>query len=159
MPEAFAPGSTALVDIGALVTNDPALGEGPLGIVRDAAIVVEGGRVVWAGADAECGATDHVVDLEGRAVLPGFVDSHAHLVFAGDRADEFAARMSGRPYSAGGIRSTVARTRDASDDDLRAGLRASPPSSRAAASRPSRPSRATGSPSRTRRGRCGWPAR
>ena len=122
MPESFGPGSTALVGIGSLVTNDVTAGEGPLGILRDAAIVVEDGRVAWVGESADCGATDHVVDLEGRAVLPGFVDSHAHLVFAGDRADEFAARMAGEAYAAGGIRSTVARTRAASDDDLRSGL-------------------------------------
>ena len=122
MPESFGTGSTALVDIGSLVTNDPAIGDGPLGILRDAAIVVEDGRIAWVGADADCGATDHVVDLEGRAVLPGFVDSHAHLVFAGDRADEFAARMAGQSYAAGGIRSTVERTRAATDDDLRRGL-------------------------------------
>lgn len=122
MPESFGPGSTALVGIGMLVTNDPAIGDGPLGILRDAAVVVEDGRVVWVGAHADCGPTDHAVDLEGRAVLPGFVDSHAHLVFAGDRADEFAARMAGQPYAAGGIRTTVDRTRAASDDDLRRGL-------------------------------------
>jgi imidazolonepropionase len=123
VPEAaFGAGSTALVDIGSLVTNDPALGDGPLGIVRDAALVVENGVITWVGADADCGAVDHVVDLEGRAVVPGFVDSHAHLVFAGDRADEFAARMAGAAYGAGGIRSTVERTRAASDADLRAGV-------------------------------------
>ena len=122
MPESFGPGSTALVGIGSLVTNDVTAGEGPLGVLRDAAIVVVDGRVAWVGESAGCGATDHVVDLEGRAVLPGFVDSHAHLVFAGDRADEFAARMAGEAYAAGGIRSTVARTRAASDDDLRSGL-------------------------------------
>lgn len=122
MPESFGPGSTALIDIGTLVTNDPTMGDGPLGILRDAAIVVEDGRIAWVGADAACGTADHVVDLEGRAVLPGFVDSHAHLVFAGDRADEFAARMAGEPYAAGGIRSTVDRTRAASDDDLRRSL-------------------------------------
>lgn len=122
MPESLGPGSTALVGIGTLVTNNPAIGDGPLGILRDAAIVVEGGRVIWVGADAACGPTDHAIDLEGRAVLPGFVDSHAHLVFAGDRADEFAARMAGQSYAAGGIRGTVDRTRAASDDDLRHGL-------------------------------------
>lgn len=122
MPESFGPGSTALVDIGTLVTNDPALGDGPLGILRDAAVVVEDGRIAWVGADADCGATDHVVGLDGRTALPGFVDSHAHLVFAGDRADEFAARMAGQSYAAGGIRSTVDRTRAASDDELRQGL-------------------------------------
>jgi imidazolonepropionase len=122
VPESFGPGSTALVGIGSLVTNDPGISRGPLGILRDAAIVVEDGRIAWVGEGAECGPTDHVVDLEGRAVLPGFVDSHAHLVFAGDRADEFAARMAGQAYAAGGIRSTVDRTRAASDDDLRRGL-------------------------------------
>jgi imidazolonepropionase len=119
VPETFAPGSTALVGIGSLVTNDPTVGEGRLGIVRDAAVVVENDRVTWVGSTTACGAADHVIDLEGRAVLPGFVDSHAHLLFAGDRADEFAARMAGEPYAAGGIRSTVARTRAATDEQLR----------------------------------------
>lgn len=58
------------------------------------------------------------VDVAGRAVVPGFVDSHAHLVFAGDRSSEFAARLSGRPYEAGGIRETVAATRRASEGEL-----------------------------------------
>jgi imidazolonepropionase len=112
-------GVSALVvdDIGLLVTNAPELGEGELGIVRDAALVVEGGEVVaveQAGADG-----DERIDAGGRCVLPGFVDSHTHLVFAGDRADEFAARMSGRPYEAGGIRVTTEATRGASDDELR----------------------------------------
>ena len=122
MPESFGPGSTGLVGIGTLVTNDPANGDGSLGLLHDAAVVVEDGRIAWVGADADCGATDTVIDLDGRTVLPGFVDSHAHLVFAGDRADEFAARMAGQPYAAGGIRSTVDRTRAASDDELRGGL-------------------------------------
>jgi imidazolonepropionase len=59
------------------------------------------------------------VDAGGRCVIPGFVDSHTHLVFAGDRAEEFAARMAGAPYAAGGIRSTVATTRATADDELR----------------------------------------
>lgn len=63
-----------------------------------------------------------VVDAGGRAVIPGFVDSHTHLVFGGDRAEEFAARMAGRAYEAGGIRSTVAATRAATDDELRSRL-------------------------------------
>jgi imidazolonepropionase len=63
------------------------------------------------------------VDAEGRAVIPGFVDSHSHIVFGGDRAAEFEARMAGEKYAAGGIRSTVAATRGASDDELRARLR------------------------------------
>jgi imidazolonepropionase len=104
-------------DIGLLVTNAPELGEGPLGIVRDAALVVEGGEVVAverAGADG-----DERIDAAGRCVIPGFVDSHTHLVFAGDRAEEFAARMSGRPYQAGGIRVTTEATRRAPDEELR----------------------------------------
>ncbi len=60
-----------------------------------------------------------VVDVGGRAVIPGFVDSHSHLVFGGERSAEFAARMAGEPYAAGGIRTTVAATRAAGDDELR----------------------------------------
>jgi imidazolonepropionase len=92
-------------------------------LIQDAALVIDGERVVWAGAAKDAPAADEAYDAAGRAVLPGFVDSHAHLVFAGERAEEFAARMSGRPYSAGGIRTTVERTRAASDDDLRANVR------------------------------------
>jgi imidazolonepropionase len=104
-------------DIGLLVTNAPELGEGQLGILRDAALVIEDGEVVAverAGADG-----DERFDAGGRCVMPGFVDSHTHLVFAGDRADEFAARMAGRPYEAGGIRVTTEATRRASNDELR----------------------------------------
>jgi imidazolonepropionase len=109
--------SLILDNIGLLVTNAPELGEGPLGIVRDAGLVLEGERVV---AVEAAGATgDERVDAAGRCVLPGFVDSHTHLVFAGDRADEFAARMSGRPYDAGGIRVTTEATRRATDRQLR----------------------------------------
>ena len=115
--------TTALVGIGSLVTNDPGVGDGRLGVVTDAAVVIEDGRIAWVGTSRDCGPADERVDLEGRAVLPGFVDSHAHLVFAGDRAVEFAARMSGRAYAAGGIRTTVAATRAATDDDLRANVR------------------------------------
>ncbi len=92
-------------------------------LIKDAALVIEGDRVVWAGEARDAPAADEEYDAEGRAVLPGFVDSHAHLVFAGERAEEFAARMSGEPYAAGGIRTTVARTRAASDGDLRANVR------------------------------------
>ena len=84
------------------------------------ALVVEDGRIAWIGPASTAPAADQHVDVGGRTVLPGFVDSHAHLVFAGDRTAEFAARMSGRPYAAGGIRTTVAATRAASEDDLRA---------------------------------------
>ncbi|MGA5355300.1 imidazolonepropionase [Streptomyces thermodiastaticus] len=115
--------STVITNIATLVTNDPSLGDGsPLGLVRDAAVVVEGDRVVWTGAFRKAPATDNRVDAGGRAVLPGFVDSHSHLVFAGDRTEEFNARMSGRPYSAGGIRTTVAATRAAGDAELEATL-------------------------------------
>jgi imidazolonepropionase len=85
--------------------------------------VIEDGRVAWTGPASRAPAADEVVDARGRAVLPGFVDSHAHLVFAGERGGEFAARMAGLPYQAGGIRGTVAATRAASDEMLRANLR------------------------------------
>jgi imidazolonepropionase len=93
------------------------------GTLADAALVVADGRVAWVGPAAQAPDADERVDLGGRAVIPGFVDSHAHLVFAGDRSQEFAARMTGTPYSAGGIRTTVAATRAASDDALRANLK------------------------------------
>ena len=107
----------AVEAIGLLVTCDPAAGDGPLGVVHDATMVVEDGVVVAIARTPV--AADARVDVGGRCVLPGFVDSHTHLVFAGDRADEFAARMAGRPYEAGGIRVTTAATRAATDDDLR----------------------------------------
>lgn len=112
---------TLLIDnIGELVTNDPSLGRGQLGTITRAAVVTDGGRVTWVGRAADAPAADERFDAAGGAVLPGFVDSHSHLVFAGDRASEFAARMAGEPYTGGGIRTTVAATRAASDDTLRA---------------------------------------
>jgi len=155
-----------ITGIGELTTNAVGLGDDeadPTGLIRDAAVLVRGGRVAWAGRAADVPAADpaparhrsctetpamdrslgaqavsrgelpgelpgeprgavHVVDTGGRAVVPGFVDSHTHLVFGGDRADEFEARMAGVPYAAGGIRRTVAATRAASDDELRARL-------------------------------------
>jgi imidazolonepropionase len=87
--------------------------------VPGAAVVVEGDRVLWVGSAAAAPAADERVDLGGRAVIPGFVDSHTHLVFAGDRAGEFAARLAGERYDGGGIASTVAATRAASDAELR----------------------------------------
>lgn len=104
--------------IGELVTNDPTHG-GPLGLIHDAALVLEAGRIAWVGTRAAAPAADEAHDLDGRAVLPGFVDSHAHLVFAGERSAEFAARMAGVPYDGGGIATTVAATRAASEDELR----------------------------------------
>ncbi len=116
--------STLVTGIGELVTNDPSLGDGsPLGLLVEAAVVVDAGVVQWVGLAADAPATDERVDVGGCAVVPGFVDSHAHLVFAGDRSAEFAARMAGQPYSAGGIRSTVAATRAATDDELWANAR------------------------------------
>lgn len=115
--------TTALTGIGLLVTNDPALGDGPLGLRRDAAIVFDDGVVAWVGDSADAPAADAGHDLDGRAVLPGFVESHSHLVFAGDRAEEFAARMSGQKYAAGGIRTTIEATRAATDEQLAANVR------------------------------------
>ncbi|THV39781.1 imidazolonepropionase [Glycomyces buryatensis] len=91
---------------------------GPDGILTDAALVADGDTIAWIGPAAQAPAADHRLDAAGRAVIPGFVDSHAHLVFAGDRTAEFAARMSGEPYTGGGIRTTVAATRAAPDVEL-----------------------------------------
>lgn len=102
--------------VGELVTCDPAEGEGPLGIRRDVSVVVEGGRIVAIGPPGQ--AADERIDAGGGAVIPGFVDSHTHLVFAGDRAAEFVARMAGLPYSAGGIRTTVEATAGVTDGEL-----------------------------------------
>jgi imidazolonepropionase len=108
--------SVLITNIGELITNTPADDSAPT------ALVLDGARVAWTGPAARAPAADEAVDAGGRAVLPGFVDSHAHLVFAGERGAEFAARMAGQPYAAGGIRSTVAATRAASDAQLRANL-------------------------------------
>jgi imidazolonepropionase len=107
--------STLITGIGELTTNDPD--------VTGTALVLEGDRVVWVGPAASAPAADTGVDVEGRAVLPGWVDSHTHLVFAGDRTAEFAARMAGQPYTAGGIAITVGATRAATDEELAAVLR------------------------------------
>jgi imidazolonepropionase len=110
--------TTLVIDnIGRLVTADPALGDGPLGLVENAAVVIDGDRIA-AIEPAGRAAADERIDAAGRAVIPGFVDSHTHLVFAGDRAEEFAARMAGQRYAAGGIRVTTDATRAASRDEL-----------------------------------------
>jgi imidazolonepropionase len=115
--------TTILVDnIGLLVTNDPMneVGDGsPLGVVRDAAMVVEADRVVWVGRRSVAPECDAQVDLDRQTVVPGFVDSHSHLIFAADRGDEFVSRMAGTPYAAGGIAATLIATRQASDATLR----------------------------------------
>ena len=106
--------ATLLVDIGLLATQDAELGE-----IRDAAIVLSGDSIAWVGPVASAPDADERVGLGGKTVVPGFVDSHAHLVFVGDRSEEFVARMRGMPYAAGGIRVTVANTRGAPDALLR----------------------------------------
>ncbi|MFF1573900.1 imidazolonepropionase [Leifsonia sp. NPDC058292] len=123
--------ATLVTGIGQLVTNEPAQrsagGVERLGLVTDAAMLVSDGLVVWSGRADELPSSDafalaasdaDVVDLHGATVLPGFVDSHTHLVFGGDRSAEFEARMSGAAYTAGGIRSTMAATREATDAEL-----------------------------------------
>lgn len=120
--------NVAIANIGSLVTNDESLGNvlggaNQLGERTNAGMVMEHGRVAWVGDSADLPVADSLVDAGGRAVIPGFVDSHAHLMFAGDRAAEFSARMEGKPYSAGGIKTTVAATRAATDEQLTANLR------------------------------------
>jgi imidazolonepropionase len=105
-----------LDNIGLLVTNDPRLGDGVLGTVRDASVVFDEDGIIAVGPSGL--VADVRLDAGGGCVLPGFVDSHTHMVFAGDRSDEFVARMAGRPYEAGGIRSSVAATRAADDATL-----------------------------------------
>jgi imidazolonepropionase len=110
--------ATVVTGIGELVTCD-GTGSDQLGLRHHAALVTEGGLVTWIGPSTEAPAADRRIDLGGRALLPGFVDAHTHLVFAGDRRDEFAARMAGQLYDGGGIGVTVAATRACSDDELR----------------------------------------
>ncbi len=111
--------TTVLDGIGLLVTNDPSVGDGPLGIVRDASVVFsQEAGIIAVGPAGQ--VADLRIDAAGACVIPGFVDSHTHLVFAGDRGDEFAARMAGRPYEAGGIKVSVAATRAAPDSMLAA---------------------------------------
>ena len=114
--------SLAITNIGSLVTNDPTIGSGLLGEIENAALVIENEKISWVGEAAKLQPVDQQIDIHGMGVIPGFVDSHAHLLFAGDRAKEFEARMNGQKYSAGGIKSTVARTRVASDLELERNL-------------------------------------
>lgn len=131
-----------ITGISELVTNSdptelmarPSLGAGDLHTLTDAALIIDDGKVAWSGPAAEADAALNsltlaapdapveTIDLGGKAVIPGFVDSHNHLVFAGDRSAEFAARMAGEKYSAGGIATTVAATRAATDEELEANL-------------------------------------
>ena len=109
-------GSVVIDNIGSLVTNDPEIGQGDLGIVENTSLVITDGLVEAVGPPGE--AADGCIDAEGACVVPGFVDSHTHLVFAGDRAEEFTARMAGQPYDGGGIRATTDATRSATTDEL-----------------------------------------
>ena len=109
--------STVITGIGELVTCDGS-GADLLGIRHEAAVVIEDDLIAWIGAAAEVPAADTAIDVGGRAIIPGFVDSHSHLIFAGDRGSEFAARMTGQPYDGGGIGVTVAATRATNDEEL-----------------------------------------
>lgn len=104
--------------IASLVLPGEAIGQ--LEVITAAAMLVKGGKVAWVGKAEDAPAADEVVSLAGKTVIPGFVDSHAHLMFGGERSEEFAHRMQGMPYAAGGIATTVAATRQASEDQLRA---------------------------------------
>lgn len=113
-----------ICNVGELTTNDPTLGDGTsLGRLRDAAFVVDDDQVLWVGANGQAPDADEMLDVGGAAVIPGFVDSHTHLVFAGERSDEFEARMAGQRYNGGGIARTVTATRAASTEELSAGAR------------------------------------
>jgi imidazolonepropionase len=119
-------GDLLVTNIGQLVTNDPAR-DGLLGVVDNAAVVIEDGLVSWVGAAADVPSTVPdmpEIDCNGAAVVPGFVDSHTHLAFAGDRAAEFGRRLTYEEIMAagGGIQSTVAATREASLPDLTAAM-------------------------------------
>ncbi len=110
--------SIAITNIGSLVTNDQGLGSGILGEIENVSLVIENDKIAWVGNASQVPDTDKQIDVAGKAVIPGFVDSHAHLLFAGERSKEFQARMKGEKYSAGGIKSTVAATREATNDEL-----------------------------------------
>ena len=114
--------SIAITNIGSLVTNDQSLGIGILGEIENAALVIENNKIAWVGNSSQTPHADQQIDVAGQAVIPGFVDSHAHLLFAGERSKEFQARMKGEKYSAGGIKSTVAATREATDKELEQNL-------------------------------------
>lgn len=106
--------ATLISNIGELVTNS----DKELGIINNAALVIEDSKIIWVGENQKAPAADKAIDAKNGTVTPGFVDSHTHAVFAGDRSKDYQARMSGTSYSAGGINTTVAATRSASDEEL-----------------------------------------
>ena len=110
--------ATVVRNIGQLITNS----DSSLGIIENAALVFEYGKVQWIGPNNSAPAADSSIDAEGGVVTPGFVDSHTHAIFAGDRSKDYEARMSGNSYSVGGINTTVQATRDASEEQLRRNL-------------------------------------
>ena len=109
---------TLIKNIGLLVTNNSEVDGTPLGLISNAGLLIEHGKVKWIGASESAPSAEKTIDASGKCVIPGFVDSHNHLVFAGDRSKEFSARMAGQKYEAGGINYTVDLTRKASDGDL-----------------------------------------
>ncbi len=115
--------SQLISNIGQLISNDPNLGDqSELGISLNSALIIEGGRIAWIGDNESAPSADSKIDAEGCAVIPGFVDSHSHAIFAGDRLNDFTARMAGKKYATGGIATTISATRDASDGELRNNL-------------------------------------
>ena len=120
LPTLSSDSSTLITNVGELVTNDP--DSGAFAAIADAALVVQNGTVAWTGRAARAPAADSAVDAGGRAVLPGS-STRTRTWFSPGSARQFAARMAGRPYAAGGILTTVAATRAAPDAVLRANLR------------------------------------
>jgi imidazolonepropionase len=117
-PAPVHPKSLLIQGISELVTNDAAAGPGLLGIIPKAAVIIQDGRIAWVGLAASAPAADTAIDLQGRAVLPGWVDSHTHLIFAHDRVDDFTATVSGTPVTGNGLQIMVDATRAAEDQDL-----------------------------------------
>lgn len=108
---------TLYKDIASLVLTNEAFGH--LEVIEDAALLVEGGKFAWVGKTSAAPTAETEVSLRGKSVIPGFVDSHSHIIFAGERSEEFSHRMTGQPYASGGIRTTVRVTRAATKDELR----------------------------------------
>ena len=115
--------STTVHNISSLYTMDSNVGEGELGLLRNAAIAFEGEQVVYVGPTEGAPQSEEMISGEGMVGVPGLVDCHTHTVYAGSRADEFGRRLAGATYSeileqGGGILSTVRSTREASEEHL-----------------------------------------